>query len=54
MAEPEIVTVEQDAYGGDGDLCEHGNLIDDEFCDECAAELWRFSDELDKREAEHG
>jgi len=29
---------------GDGELCEHGNLIDDEFCDECAEEHWKLSE----------
>lgn len=29
------------------ELCEHGNLIDDEFCEDCADEMQRVSDAID-------
>lgn len=35
---------DESGIGGDGEFCEHGNLIDDEFCDECAEAHKKLSD----------
>ena len=47
---PEQLAEDEIESEGDGELCEHGNLIDDEFCDECADAHWKLSDSFTKAE----
>lgn len=50
MADSESAKEDDNGLGGDKEFCSHGNLIDSEDCDECAAEFLAIADAFTEAE----